>query len=121
MVLVDTDSDVCGAGRSEFCCSGCDARGGLVVDGRERGVNGVGGEICSAVEAEDERCWLGEEYCVWAGEEGSEGGFYRVCEGVCAGCVFHDGAVMMSVFFLEFGVWSLAMSACLRNMAYEWR
>lgn len=69
LVLVDANTDVCSARGGEFRGSGRDARGRLVVDGREGCVDGIGGEICSAVKAENERCWLREEDGMRAGNK----------------------------------------------------
>lgn len=94
LVLVDAQADVGGRRGGELGGAGGDEGGGLVLQGRGRGVEDVGGQVGAAVDGEDEGHGAGEEHGVWAQEEGAQGVLDGGAEARAARGVLHDGPVL---------------------------
>lgn len=98
LVLVDAHEDVGGRGRGELCRARGHGGGGLILDGRDRGVEDVGGQVGAAVDGEDEGDGAGKEHGVGAQEEVAQRVFDRGAEAGAARGVFHDRPVWVGVF-----------------------
>lgn len=96
-VFPEAQREVCGRGCGEFCGAVGRACEWGVADGGGGGVDGVGGEVCSRVECEDECERLGEEEGVWSEEEGSEGGNDAGTQGFATRGIFNDSTARGSV------------------------
>ena len=82
-------------GRDELGHASRRCFGGLIVERRRGRVEGVGREVGTGVDREDEGKGLGEEEGVWSDEQIPERGLDASAESAAAGCVFYDAAIVL--------------------------
>jgi hypothetical protein len=96
-VLVETQAQVGGACCDEFRCSARDGCGRLVLDCGFKCVQGVGHQVCAAVEGEDEGERFGSEELVRSEQEGTEGCLQGGNHGTFARCILDDSSALLLV------------------------